>query len=135
MRYKSATRSEQYVERVIYIKGLRRANVRVAANMFSTASWILFMLRFSTASWNFPWDFPMGFFSGYYSDQTQGLGPEVVSLAAAARPGRYRVGAKYFSSGAMGAARGTVLVRQMVAGKVLGEARKDRMDVGWFQWV
>lgn len=56
----------------------------------------------------------------YYSDQTQGLGPEVVSVASA-RPGRYRIGVKYFSSGAMGASRGTVLVRQMVAGKVHGD--------------
>lgn len=50
-----------------------------------------------------------------YSDQTQGLGPEVVSLSAQ-RPGTYRVGVKYFSSGAMGASRGTVLIRQMKAG-------------------
>lgn len=57
----------------------------------------------------------------YYSDQTQGLGPEVVSVARDARPGRYRIGVKYFSSGAMGASRGTVLVRQMVAGKPLGD--------------
>lgn len=56
----------------------------------------------------------------YYSDQTQGLGPEVVSLTAQ-RPGRYRIGVKYFSSGASGASRGTVLVRQMVAGKPLGD--------------
>ena len=44
----------------------------------------------------------MGIFTtttqGYYGDQTQGLGPEVISLAAK-RPGRYMIGAKYFSSG------------------------------------
>ena len=35
---------------------------------------------------------------GYYGDQRSGLGPEVISLAAK-RPGRYRIGAKYFSTG------------------------------------
>ena len=56
---------------------------------------------------------------GYYSDQTQGLGPEVVSMAAR-QPGLYRIGVKYFSSGAMGASRGTVLIRQMSGGKPIG---------------
>jgi len=56
----------------------------------------------------------------YYGDQRSGLGPEVISLAAK-RPGRYRIGAKYFSTGAMGASRGTVLVRQMSGGKPVAE--------------
>ena len=49
-----------------------------------------------------------------YSDQTQGLGPEVI--VASKKKGTYKVGVKYFSSGAMGASRGTVIIRQIDGG-------------------
>ena len=49
-----------------------------------------------------------------YSDQTQGLGPEVI--VAGRRKGTYKVGVKYFSTGAMGASRGTVIIQQINAG-------------------
>eukprot|EP00931_Biecheleriopsis_adriatica_P121248 TRINITY_DN96334_c0_g1_i1.p1 TRINITY_DN96334_c0_g1~~TRINITY_DN96334_c0_g1_i1.p1 ORF type:complete len:1047 (-),score=178.29 TRINITY_DN96334_c0_g1_i1:21-3161(-) len=55
-----------------------------------------------------------------YSDQTQGLGPEVVALKGR-KAGTYKVGVKYFSAGAMGASRGTVVVRQMSGGIPWGE--------------
>merc|ERR1719215_91875 len=56
-----------------------------------------------------------------YSDQTQGLGPEVMVLHGA-KAGSYRIGVKYFSSGAMGASRGTVVVRRVSAGAQVGQA-------------
>ena len=46
-----------------------------------------------------------------YSDQTQGLGPEVVVVGE--KKGTYRIGVKYFSSGSMGASRGTVIIQQI----------------------
>lgn len=55
-----------------------------------------------------------------YSDQTQGLGPEVVALQGR-KPGSYTVGVKYFSAGAMGASRGTVIIRQLSEGVPVGE--------------
>lgn len=72
--------------------------------------------------------------TGYYGDQTQGLGPEVIALAAT-RPGRYCIGAKYFSTGAMGASRGTVLVRQMSNGKVMGEAGQREGELWVVMWI
>ncbi|MCK6471257.1 MAG: hypothetical protein L6R28_05885 [Planctomycetes bacterium] len=44
-----------------------------------------------------------------YSDQTQGLGPEVIRTAKAA-PGVYHVGVKYYNAGPMGVSRGVVVV-------------------------
>jgi len=46
-----------------------------------------------------------------YSDQTQGLGPEVIRTAKAI-PGTYHVGVNYFSAGPMGVSRGVVVVMQ-----------------------
>jgi len=50
-----------------------------------------------------------------YSDQTQGLGPELISLTQA-KKGTYQVGVKYFSTGAMGASRGSVVIRKLASG-------------------
>jgi len=58
-----------------------------------------------------------------YSDQTQGLGPEVVALRGPARAGTYRVGVKYYSAGAMGASRGAVVIWRMASGVPIGQAR------------
>ena len=44
-----------------------------------------------------------------YSDQTQGLGPEVIRTAKTI-PGKYYVGVNYFASGPMGVSRGVVVV-------------------------
>jgi len=44
-----------------------------------------------------------------YSDQTQGLGPEVIRTGKTI-PGKYYVGVNYFSSGPMGVSRGVVIV-------------------------
>ncbi|MEI6233428.1 MAG: VIT domain-containing protein [Planctomycetota bacterium] len=44
-----------------------------------------------------------------YSDQTQGLGPEVVRTSKAL-PGTYNIGVNYFSAGPMGVSRGVVVV-------------------------
>mmetsp|Transcript_2812 Transcript_2812/g.6735 ORF Transcript_2812/g.6735 Transcript_2812/m.6735 type:complete len:1021 (+) Transcript_2812:91-3153(+) len=60
------------------------------------------------ANRNTPWGLEL------YSDQTAGLGPEVVVVSK--KKGTYRVGVKYFSSGAMGASRGTVIIRQIDGG-------------------
>lgn len=57
-----------------------------------------------------------------YSDQTQGLGPEVMVLHGA-KAGTYKIGVKYFSSGAMGASRGTVVVRRVSEGVQVGQAQ------------
>ena len=46
-----------------------------------------------------------------YSDQTQGLGPEVIRCAKAL-PGVYHVGVNYFAAGPMGVSRGVVVVYQ-----------------------
>ena len=46
-----------------------------------------------------------------YSDQTQGLGPEVVRCEKA-MTGTYHVGVNYFSAGAMGVSRGIVVIMQ-----------------------
>jgi tetratricopeptide (TPR) repeat protein len=46
-----------------------------------------------------------------YSDQTQGLGPEVVRCEKAIT-GTYHVGVNYFSAGAMGVSRGIVVIMQ-----------------------
>jgi len=50
-----------------------------------------------------------------YSDQTQGLGPEVVVMNAW-KAGVYQVGVKYYSAGAMGSSRGTVVIWQLQDG-------------------
>mmetsp|Transcript_66902 Transcript_66902/g.156832 ORF Transcript_66902/g.156832 Transcript_66902/m.156832 type:complete len:1018 (+) Transcript_66902:80-3133(+) len=60
------------------------------------------------ANRNTPWGLEL------YSDQTAGLGPEVVVVSK--KQGTYRIGVKYFSSGAMGASRGTVIIRQIDGG-------------------
>ena len=44
-----------------------------------------------------------------YSDQTQGLGPEVIRTDRTIR-GSYRVGVKYYSAGPMGQSRGVLVV-------------------------
>lgn len=44
-----------------------------------------------------------------YSDQTQGLGPEVIRTEKAAK-GTYHVGVKYYNAGPMGVSRGVVVV-------------------------
>ena len=44
-----------------------------------------------------------------YSDQTQGLGPEVIRCEKAL-PGTYHIGVNYFSAGAMGASRGVAVI-------------------------
>lgn len=44
-----------------------------------------------------------------YSDQTQGLGPEVIRIGKTA-PGTYHVGVNYFSAGPMGVSRGVIVV-------------------------
>jgi hypothetical protein len=54
-----------------------------------------------------------------YSDQTQGLGPEVIRSARTI-PGRYRVGVRYYNQGAMGESRGVLVVLRQVNGKQLG---------------
>jgi len=59
-----------------------------------------------------------------YSDQTQGLGPEVIVLHRYT-PGKYRIGVKYYSSGAMGASRGTVVIWQLVDGVPQGQAQVE----------
>jgi tetratricopeptide (TPR) repeat protein len=46
-----------------------------------------------------------------YSDQTQGLGPEVIRCAKPL-PGVYHVGVNYFAAGPMGVSRGVVVVYQ-----------------------
>jgi len=46
-----------------------------------------------------------------YSDQTQGLGPEVIRTGKVL-PGVYHVGVNYFSAGAMGVSRGVVVIMQ-----------------------
>jgi len=46
-----------------------------------------------------------------YSDQTQGLGPEVIRADKALK-GTYHVAVNYFSAGAMGVSRGIVIVMQ-----------------------
>ena len=86
----------------------------------------------SNFPWDFPWDFPIfhGIFHGISKVTTvikrKAWAPKWFRSLLTRRPGRYRIGVKYFSSGAMGASRGTVLVRQMVAGKPLGETRTKR---------
>lgn len=52
-----------------------------------------------------------------YSDQTQGLGPEVIRTAKAL-PGTYHVGVNYFSAGPMGVSRGVVVIMQPKEGVV-----------------
>ncbi len=52
-----------------------------------------------------------------YSDQTQGLGPEVIRTEKTLS-GRYRVGVKYYNAGAMGKASGVVVVLRSVGGEV-----------------
>jgi tetratricopeptide (TPR) repeat protein len=52
-----------------------------------------------------------------YSDQTQGLGPEVIRTAKALT-GTYHVGVNYFSAGPMGVSRGVVVVMQPKDGVV-----------------
>ena len=52
-----------------------------------------------------------------YSDQTQGLGPEVIRCAKAL-PGTYHMGVKYFSAGPMGVSRGVIVVFQSKDGVV-----------------
>ncbi len=44
-----------------------------------------------------------------YSDQTQGLGPEVIRTAKTL-PGIYHVGVKYYNAGPMGVSRGVVVI-------------------------
>lgn len=51
-----------------------------------------------------------------YSDQTQGLGPEVVVMNAGGSAGVFQVGVKYYSAGAMGSSRGTVVIWQLKDG-------------------
>ena len=46
-----------------------------------------------------------------YSDQTQGLGPEVIR-SEKATTGTYSVGVNYFSAGPMGVSRGIVVIMQ-----------------------
>jgi len=46
-----------------------------------------------------------------YSDQTQGLGPEVIHTMKAI-PGTYHIAVNYFSAGPMGASRGVIVVLQ-----------------------
>ncbi|HEY3322763.1 MAG TPA: VIT domain-containing protein [Planctomycetota bacterium] len=46
-----------------------------------------------------------------YSDQTQGLGPEVIRTAKAV-PGTYHIAVNYFSAGPMGVSRGVVVIMQ-----------------------
>ena len=46
-----------------------------------------------------------------YSDQTQGLGPEVIRCQKALK-GTYHIGVKYFSAGPMGVSRGVVVIFQ-----------------------
>ena len=52
-----------------------------------------------------------------YSDQTQGLGPEVIRTLKAI-PGTYHVAVNYFSAGPMGVSRGVVVVMQPKDGVV-----------------
>eukprot|EP00929_Paragymnodinium_shiwhaense_P093687 TRINITY_DN53905_c0_g2_i4.p1 TRINITY_DN53905_c0_g2~~TRINITY_DN53905_c0_g2_i4.p1 ORF type:complete len:1041 (+),score=216.71 TRINITY_DN53905_c0_g2_i4:65-3187(+) len=54
------------------------------------------------------------------SDQTAGLGPEVIEQQRKTA-GTYRVGVKYFSAGAMGASRGTVVYQKFENGAQIGE--------------
>lgn len=58
-----------------------------------------------------------------YSDQTQGLGPEVIVMNNQRVAGKYKIGVKYFSSGAMGASRGTVVVWDIRNGVPAGPAK------------
>lgn len=51
-----------------------------------------------------------------YSDQTQGLGPEVIRCGKALS-GTYHVGVNYFNAGAMGVSRGVVVTLQPRAGQ------------------
>jgi hypothetical protein len=46
-----------------------------------------------------------------YSDQTQGLGPEVIRCSKA-QTGVYHVGVNYFAAGPMGVSRGVVVILQ-----------------------
>jgi tetratricopeptide (TPR) repeat protein len=46
-----------------------------------------------------------------YSDQTQGLGPEVIRTVKAI-PGTYHIAVTYFNAGPMGASRGVIVVMQ-----------------------
>eukprot|EP00929_Paragymnodinium_shiwhaense_P111132 TRINITY_DN7875_c0_g1_i10.p1 TRINITY_DN7875_c0_g1~~TRINITY_DN7875_c0_g1_i10.p1 ORF type:complete len:499 (-),score=57.31 TRINITY_DN7875_c0_g1_i10:464-1960(-) len=55
-----------------------------------------------------------------YSDQVAGLGPEVIELKENTG-GKYKIGVKYFSSGAMGASRGTVVYQRFKDGVQIGE--------------
>ena len=50
-----------------------------------------------------------------YSDQTQGLGPEVIRTGKTI-PGKYYVGVNYFSSGPMGVSRGVVVIHKPIDG-------------------
>ena len=50
-----------------------------------------------------------------YSDQTQGLGPEVIRTATA-QPGTYHIAVNYFSAGPMGVSRGVVVVLKPTEG-------------------
>ena len=52
-----------------------------------------------------------------YSDQTQGLGPEVIRTGKTI-PGKYYIGVNYFSSGPMGVSRGVVVVMKPENGVV-----------------
>ncbi|MBI3830952.1 MAG: hypothetical protein HY291_15640 [Planctomycetes bacterium] len=52
-----------------------------------------------------------------YSDQTQGLGPEVIRCEKAI-PGTYHIGVNYFSAGPMGVSRGVIVVFQPKDGVV-----------------
>ncbi|MCW8132248.1 MAG: hypothetical protein KIS92_18010, partial [Planctomycetota bacterium] len=52
-----------------------------------------------------------------YSDQTQGLGPEVIRCEKAL-PGSYHIGVNYFSAGPMGVSRGVIVVFQPENGVV-----------------
>jgi tetratricopeptide (TPR) repeat protein len=54
-----------------------------------------------------------------YSDQTQGLGPEVIRCKKTL-PGTYHIGVNYFSAGPMGVSRGVVIIMQPKDG-VVGE--------------
>ena len=50
-----------------------------------------------------------------YSDQTQGLGPEVIRCEKAL-PGTYHIGVNYFNAGPMGVSRGVVVIMKPIDG-------------------
>jgi uncharacterized protein YfaP (DUF2135 family) len=64
-----------------------------------------------------------------YSDQTQGLGPEVIRTTKAIA-GTYHVGVNYFSAGPMGVSRGVVVVMQPKDGVVDEPQRSEERRVG-----